>query len=405
MTSLFDRSCFPMLKRLVHTKPLVYLDSAATALKPACVIDAMTHFYHHSYGTVHRGVYETSLESTTRFHEVREKVQRFLHAASSDEIVFTRGATEGINLVARSYGDRWIGPKDEIVISGQEHHANLVPWQLLCERKGCSLKILPLQEDGQIDLDQLRAVITEKTKLVAITHVSNVLGIKNPIEEVIAAAHQVGAKVLIDAAQSVVHIPLDVQQLDCDFLVFSSHKLYGPTGVGVLYGKQQILATMPPYQGGGDMIKTVSFEQTTYQDPPLRFEAGTPMIAEVVGLGAALDAFMQESYEAYQQHEQTLLAEVFDAVGSDIKVLGPQENRVSLITFEVPGIHPLDLATLLDLQGIAMRSGHLCAQPLLAHFKLKEALRLSVAPYNTLSEIKYFCTTLKAVIRQLKTFS
>ncbi|CAM0117903.1 SufS family cysteine desulfurase [Rhabdochlamydiaceae symbiont of Dictyostelium giganteum] len=405
MTSLFNRSDFPMLRRTVHGKPLVYLDSAATALKPSCVIDAMTHFYQTSYATVHRGAYELSLESSALFHEVREKVRAFLGAEDVSEIVFTRGTTEGINLVARSYGDSYIKAGDEIVISGQEHHANLVPWQLLCERVGATLKVITLKENGEWDLESASNIITPRTKLVAITHVSNVLGIMNPIQEVITLAHQVGAKVLVDAAQSAVHHPLDVKELNCDFLVFSAHKLYGPTGVGILYGKQECLEMMPPYQGGGDMIQTVSFEKTTYQAPPLRFEAGTPMIAEVIGLGPALDYLKGHSYGDLHEHEKRLINEVYSRLGSDIHVLGPKDQKGSLITFTVPGVHPLDLATMLDIQGIAMRSGHLCAQPLLNHFGLKEAIRLSVAPYNTLDEMVYFCDTFKKVISQLRPLS
>lgn len=402
MSSLFRRDDFPMLQKMVHGKPLVYLDSAATSLKPQRVINAMTQFYQTAYATVHRTAYEISLEATARFSEVRNKVQVFLNASSSDEVVFTRGTTEGINLIARSYGDAFIHEGDEIIISGQEHHSNIVPWQLLCQRSKAHLKIIPLHPDGQIDLEGFYSLLSPRTKLVSVVHVSNVLGVINPIESIISAAHQVGAKVIIDAAQSAVHLPLDVQALDCDFLVFSSHKLYGPTGVGALYGKKEILSQMPPYQGGGDMIQTVTFEKTTFQEPPLRFEAGTPMIAEVIGLGEALDYLQPHSREALASYEHQLIDQAFLALPSDIVLLSPKKGRTSLLTMHIPGIHPLDLATMLDLEGIAVRSGNLCAQPLMRHFGITAALRLSVAPYNTEEEIDYFCDSLKKVIIKLR---
>jgi cysteine desulfurase / selenocysteine lyase len=396
-TSVFKREDFPMLQKKVHGKPLVYLDSAATSLKPASVIDAMSQFYQTSYATVHRTAYEISLEATGSYNQVRENVRDFINAAVTDEIIFTRGATEGLNLIAQCYP---IQAGDEIIISGQEHHSNIVPWQLLCERAGAHLKVIPLMSDGQIDLERFHTLLTPRTKLVSIAHVSNVLGIINPVEKIITAAHAIGAHVVLDAAQSAVHLPLDVQALQCDFLVFSSHKLYGPTGVGILYGKKELLQKMPPYQGGGDMIQTVTFEKTTYQDPPLRFEAGTPMIAEVIGLGAALDYIRSYLRDAIGEHEKALIELALQNLPS-AQILGPKEGRTSLITFHIPGVHSLDLATLLDLQGIAVRSGHLCAQPLLRHFGLTSALRLSVAPYNTAEEILYFCDTLKTLIRKL----
>ncbi len=439
-----------MLSKRVHGKPLVYLDSAATSLKPNCVIDAMTQFYQTSYGTVHRAAYALSSEATARYQGVREKIQRFINASLPEEVVFTRGTTEGINLIARSYGDAFLKPGDEILISGQEHHSNIVPWQLLSSRTGAYLKVIPLHPDGQIDLERFHDLLSERTRLVSVAQISNVLGIHNPLQEIISAAHRIGAKVVVDAAQSAPHVPLDVQALDPDFLVFSSHKLYGPTGVGVLFGKKEILRQMPPYQGGGDMIQTVTFEKTTYQDPPLRFEAGTPMIAEVIGLGAAIDylqtyepvaklqfgaksallpldsfspqiaysessmsicgekdpaanssnlaskaSFATGSYGAIQEYEHQLMQLALQSLPAEVSVLGPREGRCSLVTFQVPGIHPLDLATLLDLQGIAVRSGHLCAQPLLRHFGQVAAVRFSLAPYNTPDEVVYFCEILK----------
>lgn len=393
----FNRHDFPMLQN----KGLVYLDSAATALKPSSVIDAMSKFYQTSYATVHRSAYTLSLEATSKYNDVRESVRDFIHAASPDEIIFTRGTTDGLNLIAQCYP---IHAGDEIIISGQEHHSNIVPWQMLCERVGAHLKVIPLLADGQIDLEKFQTVLSPRTKLVSIVHVSNVLGIINPVQTIIKAAHAIGAHVVLDAAQSSVHLPIDVQALNCDFLVFSSHKLYGPTGLGILYGKKELLQKMPPYQGGGDMIQTVTFEKTTYQEPPLRFEAGTPMIAEVIGLGAALDYIRSYSREAIMNYEQELIKLALENLPSEAQILGPAKDRTSLITLHIPGVHPLDLATLLDVQGIAVRSGHLCAQPLMHHFGLASALRLSIAPYNTADEILFFCETLKKLIPKLKTY-
>ncbi len=396
MSSLFNRADFPMLKKTMQGKPLVYLDSAATTLKPEAVIDAICEFYTDHYGTVHRAVYELAGESTARYNAVRTQVQRFLHAKSSDEIVFTKGTTEAINLVAFSFGEAFVHPGDEIVISAMEHHSNIVPWQLLCERKKAHLKIIPLLENGQIDLEAFEKLLSARTKLVSVAHISNVLGIVNPIESIIKSAHHVGAKVFIDGAQSTPHMIIDVQALDCDFFAFSGHKIYGPTGIGILYGKKELLERMPPYQGGGDMIQTVTFEKTTFQAPPLRFEAGTPMIAEVIGLGAALNYVLSHGLDKIHVYESMLMNHALQQLKTieGLRILGPTENRTSLITFNIDDVHPLDLATLLDLQGIAVRSGHLCAQPLLQHFGCSAALRLSFASYNTLEEIDFFCKTL-----------
>ncbi len=382
----------------MHGKPLVYLDSAATTLKPQSVIDATSQFYAEKYGTVHRAIYQLSSEATAHYTHVRDQVRDFLNARTSQEIIFTKGTTESINLVAFSFGEAFIRPGDEVLITALEHHSNIVPWQLLCERKGAILKVVPLLQD-QLDLETFEQLLSPRVKIVSIAHISNVLGCINPIKTIIDTAHGVGAKVFIDGAQSAPHIPIDVQALGCDFFAFSGHKIYGPTGIGILYGKKEILDQMPPYQSGGDMIQTVSFEKTTFQDPPLRFEAGTPLIAQVMGLGAALDYLEHHSkiaeYEASLiQHAQKLLREI-----EGVQMLG--QNPASLITFHVEGVHPLDLATLLDLKGIALRSGHLCAQPLLKHFGLTSGLRLSVAPYNTLEEIEFFCQTLNELIPTL----
>ena len=396
----FNRSDFPMLNKSMHGNPLVYLDSAATTMKPQSVIDAISQFYSDNYGTVHRAVYELAGEATAKYHAVRVKVQQFLHAKSSDEIIFTKGTTEAINLVAFSFGETFVQPGDEILISAMEHHSNIVPWQLLCERKKAHLKIIPLLENGELDLDAYEKLLSPKTKLVSFVHISNVLGIVNPLKKIIEAAHLRGAKVFVDGAQSAPHLKIDVQDLDCDFYAFSGHKIYGPTGIGILYGKKELLEQMPPYQGGGDMIQTVTFEKTTFQPPPLRFEAGTPMIAEVMGLGAALDYIQSYGLVKIHDYEAALMRHALEEMGKidEIRILGPRGSRSSLITFNIQGVHSLDAATLLDLKGIAVRSGHLCAQPLLQHFGCSSALRLSLAPYNTMEEIDYFCKALQTVV-------
>jgi cysteine desulfurase/selenocysteine lyase len=399
----FNREDFPMLKRRVHGKPLVYLDSAATTLKPKAVIDAISDFYSDHYGTVHRAVYQLASESTTNYDAIRVKVQHFLHAKSCDEIIFTKGTTEAINLVAFSFGEAFVQPGDEILISAMEHHSNIVPWQLLCERKKAHLKIIPLLLNGELDLAAYEKLLSSRTKLVSIAHISNVLGIVNPLKTIITAAHQKGAKVFVDGAQSAPHLKIDVQELDCDFFAFSGHKIYGPTGIGILYGKKELLESMPPYQGGGDMIQTVTFEKTTFQPSPLRFEAGTPMIAEVIGLGAAIDYIESYGLDKIHAYETTLMQHALKQLVKikGIHILGPIENRTSLITFNIEGIHPLDVATLLDLQGFAIRSGHLCAQPLLQHFDTTSALRLSLASYNTIEEIDHFWASIENAMAAL----
>lgn len=402
--SLFRREDFPMLNRTVHGKPLVYLDSAATTLKPQSVITAVSRFYSENYGTVHRAVYELASESTAQYSAVRAQVQQFLNARSSDEIIFTKGTTEAINLAAFSLGEMLVQPGDEIIISAMEHHSNIVPWQLFCERKGAHLKIIPLLPSGELDLEAFDKLLSSRTKIVSVAHISNVLGQINPIETIVESAHQRGAKVFIDGAQSAPHLSIDVQALGCDFFAFSGHKIYGPTGVGILYGRRELLEQMPPYQGGGDMIQTVAFEKTIFQEPPLRFEAGTPMIAEVIGLGAALDYVNTYGLKVISAYEKTLVQKAFEMLQriDGIQILGGHENRGALITFNIKGVHPLDAATLLDLQGIAVRSGHLCAQPLLKHFGCASALRLSLAPYNTLDEIAYACGVIRDVTAVLR---
>lgn len=398
------REDFPLLKTTMHGKPLVYLDSAATAQKPQCMIDAVSEFYASKYGTVHRAIYELAVESTHRFQEVRETVRKFLNAEKAEEIIYTRGTTESINLVAYSFGKAFFQPGDEVIISQIEHHSNIVPWQILCEDRGAVLKVIPANEKGELDLSAYRNMLTKKTKLVAVTHISNSLGTINPVKEMAAWAHQAGAKILIDGAQSAPHFPIDVRELDCDFFVFSGHKVYGPTGIGILYGKASLLDAMPPYQGGGDMIDTVTFEKTTYNTLPLKFEAGTPMIAEVIGLGASIDYLQKIGLDKICRWEQELLeyatAKLQEVPG--IRMIGTAKNKGAILSFLVEGIHPLDLGTLLDLQGVAIRTGHLCAQPVMQHFGISAIARISLGLYTMPEEIDTFIEALKQSIPLLQ---
>ncbi|MBS0636228.1 MAG: cysteine desulfurase [Verrucomicrobia bacterium] len=391
------RSQFPMLSTSVHGHPFIYLDSAATAQKPLAVIDTISDFYKHHYGTVHRAIYKTAQDAGDRYQESRKTVQKFINAKSEDEIIFTRGTTDGINCVAATFP---IHEGDEIIITEMEHHSNIVAWQMCAERNRAILKVVPFFDNGELDLEAFHSLLTDRTKIVAVTHLSNVLGTINPIAEIVKASHKVGAKVLVDGAQSAPHIPIDVQAMDVDFFVFSGHKVYGPTGIGVLYGKYELLNQMPPYQGGGDMIETVTFEKTTYNVLPLKFEAGTPMIAEVIGLKAALDYVMELGISNIAAYEHTLLELLWNELSTipNLHIMGANQNRGSLVTFTVDGCHPLDIATLLDLQGIAIRSGHLCAQPVMRHFGHQGACRASVAFYNTQEEIWTFSQKLKKVI-------
>jgi cysteine desulfurase/selenocysteine lyase len=388
-----------MLQKKIHGKDLVYFDSAATSLKPQTVIDSISQFYGENYGTVHRAVYTLSLESTALYADVRKQVQQFLKAAHEEEIIFTKGTTEAINLVAASFGKAFLKPGDEVIISEMEHHANIVPWQLICEEKGVLLKVIPVTEKGDLDLEAYRNLLSIRTKIVGIVHVSNALGTINPIKEIIRMAHKWGAKVLVDGAQSAAHMPINVQDLDADFFVFSGHKVFGPTGVGVLYGKKSLLEQMPPYQGGGDMIAHVSFEKTTYQALPLKFEAGTPMISSVIGLGRALSYIESIGKENIMRYEEELLVYATQKLKQipDLKIIGESEQKGPIISFVIPGIHHLDIGVLLDLQGIAIRTGHHCAQPLMQRFKVPGTVRLSFAPYNTFEEIDYFTDKLMKI--------
>lgn len=397
------RQDFPMLKKTMHGKPLIYLDSAATTQKPQAVIDAISNYYQNSYGTVHRAVYELCVSATNEYQEVREKAKRLLNADKVEEVIFTRGTTESINLIAYSFGKAFIKPGDEILITAMEHHSNIIPWQLLCEDRGAILKVIPFNDRGEINLEEYEKLLSGRTRLVSLCHVSNTLGTVNPIKTIVTMAHEKGAKVLVDGAQSVPHMKVDVQELDADFYVFSGHKFFGPTGIGVLYGKEALLNAMPPYQGGGDMVDVVSFSKTTYQPLPLKFEAGTPMIAEVIGLGAAIDYVEGIGFDKIQQWEHKLLKKATELLQTipGLRILGTAQEKGSLISFVIQGIHPLDIGMLLDAQGIAIRTGHQCTQPTMQRLSISAAARASFAFYNTLEEVDAFVAALKHVVRLL----
>ncbi len=398
------RSQFPMLDQNMHEKPLIYLDSAATAHKPISVIDAIRRFYAEEYGTVHRAVYDFASLATDRYNAVREQVKEFLNAASTDEIVFTKGTTDAINLVAASYGRACLHPGDEIIISETEHHSNIVPWHMVCRERNLYLKTIPVDDKGRLVLEDYEKLLTSRTKLVSLAHISNSTGTVNPIEHIIAMAHARGAKVLIDGAQSASHIPVDVQKLDADFFAFSGHKAYGPTGIGVLYGKKEILEQMPPYQGGSDMIEKVTLQSSSYQPSPLKFEAGTPMIAEVMGLGAALSFIESIGRDQICLWEDRLLHHATEKLKEieELRIIGTADKKGAIITFTVKNLHPLDIGTLLDIRGIAVRTGHLCAQPTMQRFGVSGVVRVSFGVYNTFEEIDQFIDALKEVILSLR---
>lgn len=394
------RADFPILNRRVHGLPLVYLDNAATTQKPQTVIDAVAEYYASTNANIHRGVHLLS-ESATEAHEsVRKTVQRFLNAEDPAEIVFVRGATEGINLVAASYGRTHVHAGDEVLITAMEHHSNIVPWQMLCEEKGARLRIAPINDDGELLMNEFSELLNARTRLVAVTHVSNVLGTVNPVAQLIHLAHRWKVPVLLDGAQAVPHCAVDVRALDCDFYVFSGHKVYGPTGIGVLYGKRGLLDTMPPYQGGGDMIRSVTFEKTIFNNLPYKFEAGTPNIAGAIGLGAALEYVAGIGIEAVSNYEHDLLVHATRALGSvpGVKLIGAAKEKSAVLSFVVEGVHPHDIGTVLDREGIAVRTGHHCAQPLMLRFGIPATVRASLAMYNTASEID----ALVAGIQKLK---
>lgn len=389
------REEFPILSRQVHGKPLVYLDSAASCQKPWTVIEAMSRVMESSYSNVHRGLHSLANETTEAYEAARRSVAKLIHAGSVDEIVFTKGATDAINLVAASFGQRLV-EGDEIILSVMEHHANIVPWHFLRQSKGVVLKFVPVSDEGELDMDAYRALFSPRTRLVSLSHMSNVLGTVNPAAEIVAIAHAQGVPVLLDGCQSIVHEIVDVQALDVDFYVFSGHKLYGPTGIGVLYGKADMLASMPPYQGGGEMIGSVALDTITYADPPHRFEAGTPAIIEAIGLGAAIDWLMAQDRHAIAAHEHALYERAFEAV-RDIKglrVLGTAPGKGAVLSFTIDGVHAHDLAQILDRYGVAVRAGTHCAEPLMTRFGVISSARASFGLYNTVEEVDLFVDAL-----------
>ncbi len=398
------REDFPILKREVNGKPLVYLDNGATAQKPKAVIDALTRYYSNENSNIHRGVHTLSQEATSAYEVAREKMKAFINAPEKETVIFTKGTTDGINLIAFSLGREFIQEGDEIVISAMEHHSNIVPWQMLCEQKKAVLKIAPINERGEIIIEEYQKLLNSKTKLVSIVHISNTLGTINPIKEMIKMAHEVGAKFIVDAAQSAPHMKLDVQDLNCDFLVFSMHKVFGPTGIGVLYGKKELLEAIPPYQGGGDMIKTVSFEKTTYNELPHKFEAGTPNISAGIAVSAALDYIEGLDWEAMHEHEAELLAYGTAQLKSieGLRIIGEAKEKTSVISFIIDGVHPYDVGVIVDKMGIAVRTGHHCTQPLMDWYKIPGTIRASFAFYNTKEEVDLLVTAVKRAVQMLK---
>jgi cysteine desulfurase/selenocysteine lyase len=383
------RGDFPILKQKIHGKPLVYLDSAASAPKPQVVIDTVSRLYSEDYSNIHRGVYELSQRSTKAYEDTRVKTRRFLNAASEREIIFVRGTTEAINLVAQSYGRTYVKEGDEIVISAMEHHSNIVPWQMLVNERKAQLRVAPMDERGELKLDELERLLNGKTRLVALAHVSNALGTVNPVGRIIEMAHQRNIPVLLDGAQAAPHMRVDVRELDCDFYCFSGHKLFGPSGVGVLYGKESFLESMPPYEGGGDMIRSVTFEKTTYNRLPYKFEAGTPNIAGVVGLGAAIDYINRIGADNLERHEHELLTYGTEQLLSikGVQIVGQARHKASVLSFVLEGIHPHDIGTILDQEGIAVRTGHHCAQPVMDFFGVPATARASLALFNNKGDI------------------
>ena len=388
---------FPVLHETVNGKPLVYLDNAATSQKPMPVIEALDNYYREYNSNIHRGVHHLSQVATDAYESARNKIRDYIHAESNKEIIFVRGATEGINLVAQTFGASQIKAGDEILITEMEHHSNIVPWQMLAEQTGATLKYIPINDAGELQIDLLDELLTEKTKLVAVVHISNALGTINPIETIISKSHAVGAKVLIDGAQAVPHTRINVSELDCDFYVLSGHKLFAPTGIGVLYGKQSLLESLPPYQGGGDMIKMVTMEKTLYNDLPHKFEAGTPHIAGVIGLGAAIDYLESIDFEGAVQHEHELLdyANELASKTEGMNLVGTARNKTSILSFTLDGIHPHDIGSIVDNEGVAIRAGHHCAMPVMERFKVPATARASFAFYNTFAEVDALFKSIK----------
>lgn len=395
------RGDFPILSRTVYNRPLVYLDNSATTQKPRVVVDSIVREYYSENANVHRGVHFLSQQATDLYEKARGRVRTFINARSDKEIVFTRGTTESLNLVASSFGERFMGEGDEVIISAMEHHSNIVPWQLLQERKGIRLRVIPINDCGELLLDEYEKLFNKRTRIVAVTHVSNVLGTVNPVKQIAAVAHAHGVPVLVDGAQSVPHIAVDVQDMDCDFFVFSGHKVYGPTGIGVLYGKESLLNELPPYQGGGEMIKNVHFEHTEYEDAPLRFEAGTPDYVGAHALAAAIDYVSALGMENIAAHEHSLLAYATGRMNCipGMRIFGQAENKSAVLSFVVGNIHPLDLGTLLDRFGVAVRTGHHCAQPLMERMGVQSMARASFALYNTREEVDTLCESIERITK------
>ena len=397
------RADFPILKQKIHGKPLVYLDNGATSQKPQVVVEALNRYYTAENSNIHRGVHFLSEQATAAYEAARQKIKRFVNARSKQEIIFVRGTTEAINLVAQSYGRTFLKPGDEIIVSAMEHHSNIVPWQILCEQTGARLRVIPINHDGELVLDEYRRLLSQKTKLVSVTHVSNALGTIVPVKEMVRLAHEHQVPVLVDGAQAVPHLKVDVQDLGCDFYAFSGHKLFGPTGVGILYGRSDLLEAMPPYQGGGDMISLVTFEKTHYNVLPYKFEAGTPHIAGGIGLGAAVDYLESLDWQQVAAHEHSLLSHATAAL-SDIdglRIIGTAKEKVGVVSFVFDHVHAHDVGTILDQEGVAVRAGHHCAMPVMQRFGVPATTRASFALYNTLQEIDVL---VRGVHRALKVF-
>lgn len=397
------RQDFPALRQQIYGKNLIYFDNGATSQKPQMVLDAIQQYYSKDNANIHRGVHHLSQKATNEYEASREFIQRYINAAKKEEIIFTKGTTDGINLVANSFSDL-LQAGDEILISAMEHHSNIVPWQMVCERKKLILKVVPINKRGELDMTAFEQLLSSKTKLVAVTHISNALGTINPIKEIIDSSHAIGAKVLIDGAQSIQHLKVDVQDLNCDFFVFSGHKVFGPTGIGVLYGKSHLLEEMPPYQGGGDMIAKVTFEKTTYNELPFKFEAGTPHIAGGICLGTALQYLDQFDLNEIAHYEKELAEYAQDLLSTfeDVRIIGTAKQKTSVVSFVVDGVHPFDIGTLLDKQGIAVRTGHHCTQPLMDFYGIPGTVRASFAFYNTKEEIDTFIAAFERSIGMLR---
>jgi cysteine desulfurase/selenocysteine lyase len=397
------REQFPALRQLIYNKNLIYFDNGATSQKPQVVLDAINKYYSKDNANIHRGVHYMSQRATTEYEASRKIIQQFIHARKPEEIIFTKGTTDGINLVAFSFGEL-LSAGDEIVITAMEHHSNIVPWQMLCQRKNLTLRVAPINKKGELIMDEFDKLLNHRTKLVAVTHISNTLGTINPIQEIIAKSHAVGAKVLIDGAQSIQHMPINVKELDCDFFVFSGHKVFGPTGIGVLYGKEDLLDRMPPYQGGGDMIARVTFERTTYNEIPFKFEAGTPHIAGGICLGESIRFLSDLDMPGIQKHEKELSDYAQDMLDTfeGVRIIGEAKHKTSVVSFAVEGLHPFDIGTLLDKQGIAVRTGHHCTQPLMDFYGIPGTVRASLAFYNTRQEVDTFIEAVERSLSMLR---